>query len=80
MNEKTKENFSMYCPKCGGCGYIGCCGIKGFLEKHVKGKTDCQEEASFISEIISYIEDTDTYKLNHPKKGWQDNPSYLVKI
>lgn len=46
----------MYCKKCGGCGYIGCCGIRKFLETHVRGKTDCLWEDSFLSEIINYIE------------------------
>lgn len=50
------EEDLFYCDKCGGCGYIGCCGIKQFLEKHVKGKTDCLNESSFIDEIIAYCE------------------------
>jgi len=45
-----------YCKVCGGCGYIGCDGVRGFLEKHVKGKTDCSEEATFIQEIIEYVD------------------------
>lgn len=50
------EEIGGYCESCGGCGYIACDGIRTFLEKHVKGKTDCSEEAGFIEEIISYIE------------------------
>lgn len=57
---KKKESLfdedEIYCKKCGGCGYIGCDGIRDFLKYHVKGKTDCSQEATFISEIISYIE------------------------
>ena len=49
------EEIEMYCKKCGTCGFIGCCGIVEFLKKHVKGKTDCSEEASILSEIITYI-------------------------
>lgn len=56
QEEIDKDAESFYCDKCGGCGYIGCCGIRDFLEKHVKGKTDCPVEASFIAEIISYID------------------------
>lgn len=68
--EITQEEVDMdaegfYCIKCGGCGFIGCCGIRNFLEKHVKGKTDCNQEGIFIQEIIDYIENTDDYKLNH---------------
>lgn len=47
---------TMYCDRCGGCGYIGCDGILGFLNKHVKGNTDCINEDIFIDEIIGYIE------------------------
>jgi UDP-glucose 4-epimerase len=50
-----KKEFNPYCKVCGGCGYIGCCGIKRFLEKHVKGKTNCKHEEMFIEEIIDYI-------------------------
>lgn len=65
QNTPTEENFDPYCKKCGGCGYIGCCGIRNFIEKHVRGKTDCANEDVFLSEIIDTIEDTDDYKLNH---------------
>lgn len=54
--KKSKEENEMYCPTCGGCGYIGCCGIKDFLEKHVKGKTNCLNEKAFIQEILMYCE------------------------
>jgi hypothetical protein len=55
MKKEKHQNF--YCKKCGGCGYVGCCGIRNFIEHHIKGKTDCLNEASFISEIINLIED-----------------------
>ena len=53
--KQTKDDESPYCKVCGGCGYIGCDGIEDFLEKHVKGKTNCSNEAQFISEIKNYI-------------------------
>lgn len=56
-HKKVVEVESMYCPKCGGCGYVGCCGIQQFLETHVRGKTDCTEEAGFIQEIIDAVRD-----------------------
>lgn len=55
MNNEMGEE-EIYCPECGGCGYIGCDGIKSFLETHVKGKTNCLNEAIFIDEIIEYFE------------------------
>lgn len=57
LEEKQLEDdeFDPYCNKCGGCGFIGCCGITEFLDKHVKGKTDCQEEDMFLQEIIMYV-------------------------
>ena len=63
---------SFYCKECGGCGYIGCDGIRSFLEKHVKGKTDCSEEASFIAEIIEFVEDHENWKINHDPDSWPD--------
>lgn len=47
----TEEEYSPYCPVCGHCGEIGCCGIKTFLEHHVRGKTNCEHEAQIIDEI-----------------------------
>lgn len=44
-----------YCPKCGGCGYVGCCGIKDFFDEHVRGKTDCPYEEIFLSEIEAMV-------------------------
>jgi len=58
--EKKGERDSVdspYCDVCGGCGYIGCCGIERFLKKHVEGKTNCKNEKSFIKQIIIYSED-----------------------
>ena len=57
---ETIEDGDIYCPECNGCGYIGCCGIRSFLEEHVKGKTNCTEEDGFIAEIIAYVEADNT--------------------
>lgn len=48
-----------YCQKCGGCGFVGCDGIKGFLKEHIAGKTDCTNESSFLHEIIEAFEEVD---------------------
>ncbi len=53
---KEHEAFEPYCSVCGGCGYIGCDGVRHFLEVHVRGKTDCANEEVFIQEIIDYVE------------------------
>lgn len=47
MNEED-----LYCPVCSGCGEVGCDGIRSFLEHHVRGKTDCKYEESYIEDII----------------------------
>ena len=66
-NYKNKtEDDGPYCDVCGGCGYIGCDGIKEFLNKHVKGKTNCKNEAGFLSEIESYCE-SDSLPDQEPK-------------
>lgn len=52
---------SMYCPICGGCGFIGCCGVEEFLEKHVRGKTNCPQEGLFIDEIKELWEQNKPY-------------------
>src|SRR3990167_4019514 len=51
--KQTVESCDLYCLHCGGCGFAGCCGIRAFLEKHVRGKTDCMYEAGYIAEIIA---------------------------
>ena len=52
MKENNEEFESPYCKICGHCGYIDCCGIIGFLDKHVKGKTNCEHEEQIIKEMI----------------------------
>jgi hypothetical protein len=42
----------MYCPICGTCGFIGCCGIRNFLLKHVVGKTNCSNERQILNDLI----------------------------
>lgn len=51
-DEMKEEDDSPYCKECGGCGEVGCDGIVSFLEKHVRGKTDCMYEESYIEDII----------------------------
>ena len=50
------DEQSPYCEACGTCGYIGCCGIRNFIEEHIKGKTNCKNEDSIISDLISLCE------------------------
>lgn len=52
----VEDDESPYCAGCGGCGEVGCDGIETFLAKHVRGKTDCKYEGSYIADII------ETYK------------------
>jgi hypothetical protein len=56
--KKEKKQFDPYCEVCGGCGYILCDGVADFLEHHVKGKTNCKNEALFISEIKELFKDS----------------------
>jgi Na+-translocating ferredoxin:NAD+ oxidoreductase RNF subunit RnfB len=49
---------SEYCKVCGGCGYIGCCGIANFLKEHVVGKTNCVNEGMFVMEILECVNDS----------------------
>ena len=57
MNKDFEEEYeSPYCEVCGTCGYIGCCGIRNFIEEHIKGKTNCKNEDLIISELIDMCE------------------------
>lgn len=47
-----EEYESPYCEVCGHCGEIGCCGIRNFIEEHIKGKTNCKNEDIIINELI----------------------------
>ena len=67
VKKEKEEEYDMYCKSCGSCGYIGCCGIRSFLKHHVEGKTNCLNEHTFIQEIIDFIEENETFKINHPE-------------
>jgi hypothetical protein len=49
--DETDDEDYPYCQECSGCGEVGCDGIDGFLNKHVKGKTTCKYEESYIEDI-----------------------------
>lgn len=49
----------IYCPKCEHCGETGCCGYIGFLEKHVRGKTDCIHEDAILDDLIKFLKEED---------------------
>ena len=51
-----EDDWSPYCPVCGHCGETGCCGVKCFLEEHVRGKTNCMHEDQIIDEIEEFYE------------------------
>lgn len=53
-----EDTFDPYCNVCGGCGFIGCCGIASFLKEHVVGKTNCKNESGFVFEILEIVNDT----------------------
>lgn len=55
-HSEIENNDDIYCPSCGGCGYVGCCGVRGFLKHHVIGKTNCTQEEMFVDEIINACE------------------------
>ena len=66
MNDEEYE--SPYCEVCGTCGYIGCCGIRNFIEEHIKGKTNCKNEDLIISELIDLCDYKDeVFKQNQEK-------------
>ena len=50
------EYYNPYCETCGTCGYIGCCGIRNFIDEHIKGKTNCKNEDIIINELIDLCE------------------------
>lgn len=45
----------IYCPVCDHCGETGCCGFVGFLEKHVRGKTNCLHETAILDDLEEFI-------------------------
>lgn len=67
------EYYNPYCETCGTCGYIGCCGIRNFIDEHIKGKTNCKNEDIIINELIDLCEYKDEVfeenkKLKEQKK------------
>lgn len=52
MTKMSEEDYNPYCEICGTCGYLGCCGIRNFIEEHIKGKTNCKNEDIVINELI----------------------------
>lgn len=63
------DEQSPYCEVCGTCGYIGCCGIRNFIDEHIKGKTNCKNEDLIISELIDLCEYKDeVFKQNQKYK------------
>ena len=63
------DEQSPYCEVCGTCGYLGCCGIKNFIDEHIKGKTNCKNENLIISELINLCEYKDeVFKQNKKYK------------
>lgn len=47
----TPEDDPIYCPVCSHCGDTCCCGIEGFLEHHIEGKTGCLYEKEILDDI-----------------------------
>ena len=56
---KKYKQESPYCEVCDSCSLIECCGIRNFLDKHVKGKTGCKNEQGVILDIISCVGETE---------------------
>mgnify|MGYP001613220012 FL=1 len=51
-----EDPAGIYCEKCNGCGEVGCDGIETFIDKHIRGKTNCQYEESYLTDIINIYE------------------------
>lgn len=72
MNKEEIEK-SPYCEICGHCGDIGCCGISNFIDKHIKGKTNCKNEEIVISELEDLCNyQTETFKDNEKLQSQLD--------
>lgn len=70
MSEEALE--SPYCDVCGTCGYIDCCGIRNFIDEHIKGKTNCKNEDGIIADLINLCEYKD--------KVFEDNDNLKKEI
>lgn len=75
MIESDEEpNYNPYCETCGTCGYIGCCGVRSFIDEHIKGKTNCKNEDLIISELIDLCEYKDkVFKQNKEAREFINN-------
>ena len=60
-NQTPQDQGSVYCDVCRGCGEVGCDGIDSFLNEHVKGKTDCAYEESYLLDIAETYKSIDEY-------------------
>lgn len=74
-----KDEQSPYCEVCGHCGEIGCCGIRNFIEEHIKGKTNCKNEDFVICDLISLCEYKDKIfdENKQLKNNWNKLRSYF---
>lgn len=52
---------NVYCEICGSCGIEGCCPVERFIRDHVKGKTNCLYEDTYIEEILKAVK----YRREH---------------
>ena len=67
--DSLEDNESPYCEVCGHCGDIECCGIRDFIEHHIKGKTNCKNEQDIIYELIDLCDYKDeVFKENEKLK------------
>lgn len=73
-----KDEQSPYCEVCGHCGEIGCCGIRHFIEEHIKGKTNCKNEDFVICDLISLCEYKD--KIFEENKILKENAENNDKV
>lgn len=77
-----KDEQSPYCEVCGHCGEIGCCGIRNFIEEHIKGKTNCKNEDFVICDLISLCEYKDKIfdENKQLKNNWNKLKEYVNKM
>lgn len=75
-----KDEQSPYCEVCGHCGEIGCCGIRNFIEEHIKGKTNCKNEDFVIRDLISLCEYKDKIfdENKQLKNNWNKLKEYII--
>lgn len=49
------QKDELICPTCNSCGFIDCCGVKDFLDNHIKGKTNCLYEEDIMNDINEIV-------------------------